>query len=140
MKRILNQTPWILLLIVGMINLVRGAFHFLTVDSGAAEAGISLEHIGASDIIYLFAIIGGAQIVLAVFYLYVALFNQKIIILALLMEIAKTSLNLYVGYAFKPSRAIVVVGGQQDQLQLILSGIALLLFLFIATRSRTASD
>jgi len=116
--------PQGLLLLVGLINLVRGLAHLLTEDSAATEAGISLQNAGSVDIIYLFAIIGGVQTILALFYIYTALLDRSHISVALGIEVAKTSLNLFVGFAFKPSLAVIVVGSRQDATQLILCLIA----------------
>jgi len=124
MRRIVSMFPQGLLLLVGLINLVRGLAHLLTEDSAATEAGISLQNAGGVDIIYLFAIIGGVQTILALFYIYTALLDRSHISVALGIEVAKTSLNLFVGFAFKPSQAVIVVGSRQDATQLILCLIA----------------
>lgn len=124
MRRIVSMFPQGLLLLVGLINLVRGLAHLLTEDSAATEAGISLQNAGSVDIIYLFAIIGGVQTILALFYIYTALLDRSHISVALGIEVAKTSLNLFVGFAFKPSLAVIVVGSRQDATQLILCLIA----------------
>jgi hypothetical protein len=126
-------------LAIGAINLVRGLAHFLTEDSAATEAGISLNHSGASDIIYLFAIIGAVQLIVALFYLYVAVFDTKLIPIALIIEAAKTSLNLFIGFIFKPSQAAIVVGSQQDSLQLSLALLGLVFVLAIAWQTRAKS-
>lgn len=121
----LKHGSWVLLAVIGLINLVRGLAHVLTADSAAGQAGISIDHAGRDDIIYLFAIIGGVQVILALFYLYVALFNQPVVLIALVIEVAKTTLNLFIGFSFKPSNAEPVVGSAQDSIQLILSLVGL---------------
>lgn len=118
---------------IGIINLVRGLAHLITKDSAAGAAGISINNTGGTDIIYLFAIIGGVQAVLALFYLYVTFFNRKIMPIAFMIEGLKTSVNLWIGYSFKPSQADVVVGSSQDKLQLTLT---LLGFLMIGLSER----
>jgi hypothetical protein len=115
---------------------VRGLAHLLTEDSAAAEAGISISHTGGSDIVYLFAIIGGVQVILALFYFYIALFDTKYIHITLIIEAAKTALNLFIGFIFKPSQAAIVVGSQQDSLQLSLALLALLFVLASAWQNR----
>ncbi|WP_135547557.1 hypothetical protein [Paenibacillus cymbidii] len=137
MKGVIKHSCWIIGLIVGAINLVRGLTHLLTQDSAAGTAGITIDNAGGTDIVYLFAIIGGVQIVLALFYVYVALFRRTLLPLAFAMEGLKTGLNLWIGYAFKPSQAETVVGGSQDTLQLALSVLALLL---LALARRRAAD
>lgn len=127
MQRIVRQTSRIIALLIGAINLVRGLMHLLTQDSAAGEAGIAINHAGGADIVYLFAVIGGVQTILAVFYVYAALWNRRLLPFALTIEAAKTGLNLWIGYAFKPSQAEAVVGGTQDMLQLALALAALLL-------------
>lgn len=121
MKAVIRNASWIIVLMLGSINLVRGLAHLLTQDSAAGAAGIAVNHAGGADIIYLFAIIGGVQAIVALFYVYVAIFNRNLLPLALLIESSKTGLNLWIGYYFKPSQAEVVVGSSQDALQLALS-------------------
>lgn len=128
MRRILNILPQGLMLLVGIINLVRGLAHLLTEDSAATEAGISLKHAGSLDIIYLFAIIGGVQTILALFYIYTAIFDASHLPIALGVESSKTALNLFVGFVFKPSQAMIVVGSRQDTFQLILCIIAIMIY------------
>lgn len=128
MRRILNILPQGLMLLVGIINLVRGLAHLLTEDSAATEAGISLQHAGSLDIIYLFAIIGGVQTILALFYIYTAIFDASHLPIALGVESSKTALNLFVGFVFKPSQAMIVVGSRQDTFQLILCIIAIMIY------------
>lgn len=128
MRRVLNILPQGFMLLVGIINLVRGLAHLLTEDSAATEAGISLQHAGSVDIIYLFAIIGGVQAILALFYIYTALFDASHLPIALGVESAKTALNLFVGFVFKPSQAMIVVGSRQDTFQLILCIIAIIIW------------
>ncbi|MFZ4828288.1 MAG: hypothetical protein ACOYLB_13125 [Phototrophicaceae bacterium] len=137
MRRLVSMFPQGLLLLVGLINLVRGLAHLLTEDSAATEAGISLQNAGGVDIIYLFAIIGGVQAILAIFYIYTALFDRSHLPIALSIELAKTALNLFIGFVFKPSQATLVVGSRQDTTQLILCLIACVIWWGVQRRAIT---
>lgn len=129
MKKVSEYTIIIFVIMLGLINAFRGFAHLLAEDGAAGAAGININNASAIDIVYLFAIIGGVQVILALFYIYTGLFNRKIIHIALIIEVLKTSLNLFIGFVFKPSSAVTVVGSKQDSIQLVLAMIALIVVL-----------
>lgn len=129
----------IILLIVGLINLVRGAAHLLLLDGGAAAAGMSLDHDGAADLIYVFGVSGAFEVLLAIGMIYVAFREPGLLVPALWGQIAKSSLVLLLGYALKPPVG-VPPGAIPDWGTLIVAVVGLVLYQMQKEKVRATSD
>ncbi|MBC8162243.1 MAG: hypothetical protein H7Z42_13615 [Roseiflexaceae bacterium] len=93
---------WLVLFVIGLINLVRGGGHLLLSDGGAGAAGISLAHSGAADLVYVFGVSGAFELLLALWQGYIALWQRALLAAGFWTQIAKSGLVLLLGYALKP--------------------------------------
>lgn len=96
------QLTRIILLIIGIVNLVRGGGHFLLPDGGAAAANMSLTHSGAADLVYVFGVSGAFEVLLALWMIGIAVRMPALVAPAFWTQIAKSGLVLLLGYALKP--------------------------------------
>lgn len=97
-----DNLVWLALLAIAVVNVVRGCAHFLLPDGGASAAGMRLDHSGADDLIYVFAVSGAFEVLLGLWLAYIALRQRTLLGLALWTQIAKSGLVLLLGYALKP--------------------------------------
>jgi len=73
----------VILLIIGLINVARGLFHYLAPDSGShSVAGMDIASAAGSNIVYLLAIIGSIQFVNGLLFIYVALKQKQMVLVA----------------------------------------------------------
>lgn len=99
--------PAIVLALMGLINLGRGAIHVFAPDGGAASiAGLDLSS-NAATIISLFASMGFGQMVTGAFQLFVAARLRDVVWLLLAMQAADTALQLVNLYVWRPLPVIV---------------------------------
>jgi hypothetical protein len=98
-----HRVPALLLATLGVIDLVRGAFHWLAPDSGAhLIAGMDLHGPSGSNIVFLLATDGVGQIAWGILYLVVALRERKLLRLMFLLEAFKSAAVLFTEYVTKP--------------------------------------
>lgn len=126
--------PVIVLALMGLINLGRGAIHVFAPDGGAGSiAGLDLSS-NAPTIIALFASLGFGQVVTGAFQLFVAARLRDVVWLMLAMQAADTALTLVNLYLWKPLP--VTVPGQPFNVVLLVVQIAAL---WIALAKRRAA-
>jgi hypothetical protein len=129
-RKLSHDIPCLALIGIGLVNLVRGGFHWLAPDSGAGiVAGMNLSYANANDVIFLLASIGLMQVFLGIWYIYFAIWQRSLIPFALLTEVMKNALELLSEYTFKHPVA-PVPGRFAHWTILILSALALLLSLY----------
>ncbi|GLV55528.1 hypothetical protein KDH_23720 [Dictyobacter sp. S3.2.2.5] len=93
---------WFLLLLLGIIDIVRGGFHTFAPDSGAGiVAGMDLSTNGA-NIIFLLATDGVSQISFGLWYLFISLRERHLVVPALLLDWLRTGMVLYLEFVSKP--------------------------------------
>ena len=93
---------WRLLILLGVVNLVRGGIHFFAQDGGAGRiAGIDLSQ-GGDVIVMLFAIMGLDQITWGAVDLYVALRQRAFVPLVFAVTLAKQAVAALVLWVYKP--------------------------------------
>jgi hypothetical protein len=93
---------WVILCGLGLFNVIRGAYHWLSPDSGAASvAGFDLSSNGAA-IIYLLAVAGVAQLAFGLLDIYVAWSERRAVALMLALESLKSAMLLLTDYWIKP--------------------------------------
>lgn len=86
--------PTIVLALIALLNLGRGAFHVFAPDSGAGSvAGLDLST-NAQAVIFLLASVGVSQFVWGVFQAYVVLRQRAFVIHALALQTLLTGLGL----------------------------------------------
>ncbi len=131
-----SPTRWVLLvgmLVLGVLELVRGLGHLLSEDSAAARAGVAADSVVNADVVYLFAVIGGTQALIGILLVVAAVSRTQLRAAAVGLEAARCALTLLVGLA-KPSTAGLLVGGVQDAAQLLLA------LVLLAVLSRPADE
>lgn len=125
-RKLSLNIPWLVLFIIGLVNISRGGFHWLAPDSGAGiVAGMNLNYPNAADVIFLLASIGLIQLFLGIWYIYFALWQRSLIPFALATEVMKNTLELLTEYTFKHPVA-PVPGRFAHWAVLIVAAIALL--------------
>lgn len=137
MRRPSTATGWAVvagLLGLGIVELVRGLVHLLTEDSGAGLAGLTAESVANPDVVHLFALVGGMQVVLGVLLVAAALASPPLRPAAAVLEAARCALTLAVGLV-KPTTADGLVGGAPDTVQLVVALSVLALSLRAAARA-----
>jgi hypothetical protein len=86
------------LVILGVINIARGLFHYLSPDSGShAVAGMDY----AANSVYFLAIIGAIQFCNGLLFLYIAVKQRKIALAALWYQLLVSALVLPLNFCFK---------------------------------------
>lgn len=94
----------VVLIVLAVINIGRGLFHYLAPDSGShAVAGMALS----ADVIYLLAIIGALQFINGLLFLYIALKQKPLVLVALLYELLVNGMVLLLNFCFKQPAAPV---------------------------------
>jgi len=96
------------LLILALIDLGRGGFHWLAPDSGAGSvAGMNLSYPNARDVVFLLSLTGISQILWGFAYLFVVFRARELAPLALASEVARGLMVLGTEYFLKPPVAPV---------------------------------
>lgn len=90
------------LLLLAILDLIRGAIHWLMPDSGAGLiAGMNLMPPGGTNIVFMLAVVGVEQMAWAVLYLLVALRYRALIRLMFALELFKNAAVLLTEYFYK---------------------------------------
>jgi hypothetical protein len=93
----------IVLAMLGVLNLLHGAVHWLAPESGAGSiAGMDLSTSSAPNIVYLLAAAGISQFAWGVVYLYIALRERRFLGAIFLLEALKSGALLFTEYVTKP--------------------------------------
>ena len=93
----------IILVVLGIINFLRGGVHWLVPDSGAGSiAGMDLSTSSAPNIIFLLAADGIGQFAWGAVYLYIALRERRFMGAIFLLEALKSGAILFTEYVTKP--------------------------------------
>jgi hypothetical protein len=93
---------WRILLVLGVVNLVRGGIHFFADDGGAGRiAGIDLTQ-GGDVIVMLFALLGLDQIAWGAIDLAVALRQRALVPIVFALTLAKQAVGAFVMWVYKP--------------------------------------
>jgi hypothetical protein len=93
---------WRFLILLGVVNLVRGSIHFFASDGGAGRiAGIDLSQ-GGDVIVMLFAIMGLDQLAWGAIDFYVALRQRAFVPLVLALSLVKQVVSAFVLWVYKP--------------------------------------
>jgi hypothetical protein len=88
----------IILVILAVVNLARGLFHYLAPDSGShAVAGMEYS----ANSVYLLAIIGAIQFCNGLFFLYIATKQKQMVPVALWYQLLVSALVLPLNFWFK---------------------------------------
>lgn len=88
----------VILVILGLMNIARGLFHYLSPDSGShAVAGMDYS----ANSIYLLAIIGAIQFCNGLLFLYIAIKQRKMVLAALWYGLMVSALVLPLNFCFK---------------------------------------
>lgn len=94
----------VVLIVLAVVNIARGLFHYLAPDSGShAVAGMALS----PDVVYLLAIIGALQFINGLLFLYIALKQKRLVLVALLYELLVNGMVLLLNFCFKQPSAPV---------------------------------
>ncbi|WP_419321029.1 hypothetical protein ACN2C7_08250 [Caulobacter sp. ErkDOM-E] len=118
--------PLVVLGLMGLINLGRGAIHAFSVDGGAASiAGLDLST-SRETILSLFATLGLAQMAKGVFELYVVARRRDLLALFLAMQTFDTLLAVANLYLWRPL-PVSVPGQPFNLVLLVLQVLALLI-------------
>lgn len=134
-----SNIPWLVLLGIGLVNLVRGGFHWLAPDSGASSvAGMNLNYANAHDVIFLLASIGLMQVFLGIWYLYFAIKQRSLIPFALATEVIKNGLELLTEYTFK--HPVTPVPGRFAHWAVLIIAAIALLFSLDSRREKKPSN
>ena len=92
----------VILLIMGFINIARGLFHYLSPDSGShSVAGMDIASAVGPNIVYLLAIIGSIQFVNGLLFVYIALKQKQMILVAFWYELLTSIMVLFLNFVFK---------------------------------------
>ena len=98
----------IVLVVLGIINLLRGGVHWVAPDSAAVSiAGMDLGTSSAPNIIFLLATDGISQFAWGAVYLYIALRERRFLGAIFLLEALKSGAILFTEYVTKPPVAPV---------------------------------
>jgi len=98
----------IILIIIGVINIARGLFHFLAPDSGAhSVAGMDISAASGGNIIYLLAVIGAFQFAGGLLSLYIALKQKQMVLPAFWYLLLTGAMVLLLNFVFKQPAAPV---------------------------------
>jgi hypothetical protein len=98
-----SRVPALILAGIAILNLARGAFHWLAPDSGAGSvAGMNLSYPNAPDVVFLLAVTGVSQLLWGVCYLYIAFWQRFLVSFALGTQAATSALVLVTEYWLKP--------------------------------------
>lgn len=124
----LEPLMMIILAVLGVMNLLRGAVHWVAPDSGAGIAGIDLSGSSAPNIIYLLAAEGISQFAWGAVYLYVALRERRFLGAAFLLEALKSGAILFTEYVTKPP--VAAVPGRYLHLTTFVTAAAIVLLSF----------
>jgi len=127
MEAIFSWVPRWFLIAFGVVDILRGGFHFLAPDSGVSSvAGLNIKHANGQDLVFFLALIGIVQMSNGVWSIYFGLYYTSLIPFALATNVAKNVLTLFTEHSFKPpSRP--VPGRFMHAATLILSSVMLLL-------------
>jgi hypothetical protein len=88
----------IILVILAVVNIARGLFHYLSPDSGShIVAGMDYS----GNVIYLLAIIGAIQFCNGLLFLYIAIKQRQLVLAALCYELLVSALVLPLNFCFK---------------------------------------
>jgi hypothetical protein len=88
----------VILILLAVINIARGLFHYLSPDSGShAIAGMEYS----ANSIYLLAIIGAIQFCNGLLLLYIAVKQRKMVLAALWYGLLVSALVLPINFCFK---------------------------------------
>lgn len=127
--------PTLVLALVALLNLGRGAFHVLALDSGAGSvAGLDLTT-NAQAIIFLLASVGVSQFVWGVFQAFVVLRQRVFVMHALSLQTLLTGLSLANMIWWKSPP--VTVPGERFNI-LVLAVLVATLVIGLATRHKPA--
>ncbi len=102
-----DQIPkyaWIFLIIIAIIDLIRGGIHFFAPDGGAgiiAHFELVEGSTATAEIIYLFAIIGFTQIWMGFWYLLISFKKRELVPFAFLIEVFKSGCGIIVSFFWK---------------------------------------
>lgn len=98
------------LLVLGLVNLVRGGIHFFAPDGGlTAIAGLDLAT-SRSTILFFIGAVGSGQIAFGLVDLLVALRHRSLVLPLLVIHLIETALALFLFFVWRPLP--VVVPGQ----------------------------
>jgi hypothetical protein len=99
----LHKVMQTVLFLLGILDLLRGSFHWLAPDSGAhIIAGMSLNNPGGKNIVFLLATDGIGQIAWGALYIWVALRDPRNLRLMFLLEAARSAMILFTEFILKP--------------------------------------
>lgn len=125
----LEPLMMIILAVLGVINLLRGAVHWVAPDSGAGSiAGLDLSSSSAPNIIFLLATDGISQFAWGALYLYVALRERRLLGAVFLLEALKSGAILFTEYVTKPP--VAAVPGRYLHLTTFVTAAAIVLLSF----------
>lgn len=128
-----GRFPVLVLGLMALINLGRGAVHSFAPDGGAVSiAGLSLGDQGPT-IVSLFATLGLGQMVMGAFQAYIVLRRRDLLGLFLGLQLATSLVAMINLYLWRP--LLVLVPGQPFNIALMLLQAAALV---IALRSQTS--
>jgi hypothetical protein len=137
---LLASLPWMVVFLLGLVDLARGSFHWLAPDSGAGSvAGMSLAYPDAANVIFLLSLSGLSQIFFGIWFIYIALRQRALVPLALGAEAALSALVLLTEYVLKPPVS-PVPGQYAHWAPLIISAIALIVYYFYIKRKTRAKS
>lgn len=127
----MRHIPVVVLALLGVLNLVRGAIHAFAPDGGAHSiAGLDLSE-ARETILALFAAIGFMQMTLGAFELFVVARMRNLVTLFLALQAVQTALALANLYFWRPL-PVEVPGQPLNAIALVI----VLIALAISMRSR----
>ena len=131
----MRHLPQIVLALVALLNLGRGAFHALAPDSGAGSvAGLDLST-NAQTIIFLLASVGISQFVWGILQAYIVLRKRSYVLQAIGLQALLTGLSLANMLWWKPPP--VTVPGEFFNIIVLAALIASLLIGLMASANST---
>jgi hypothetical protein len=94
--------PLLVLALMMLTNFARGSIHAFAPDGGAHSiAGLDLSH-ARETILSLFAVMGFHQLVAGGFELYVLAWRRELVLVALVLQTAETTLGVINLYLYRP--------------------------------------
>jgi hypothetical protein len=116
-----SRLPFYLLIAIAAIGLLRSCIHIFAPDGGAGSiAGMDLAVSGASEVIFAFALWGGAQLIYALLQWVVILRYRSLIPLMWGVQLLETLLRMLVGRIKPVTFAHTPPGAYQNYVYLVL--------------------
>jgi hypothetical protein len=132
----------VILLIIALINVVRGLFHYLAPDSGShSVAGMDIATAAGPNIVYLLAIIGSIQLVNGLLFIYIALKQKQMVLAAFWYELLTSTMVLFLNFVFK--QPVTPVPGRFANIaEFVIVLVTIILIIYFEKRgsNKTASE